>query len=55
MKGSSLAFGAPRMAELCRALEDGRDDRPRLVGELRRELGRVLDELALGNPAAVAT
>jgi CheY-like chemotaxis protein/HPt (histidine-containing phosphotransfer) domain-containing protein len=45
VKGSSLAFGAPRLVELCRELEQGRENLPQLVTELEAELGRVLGEL----------
>ena len=42
LKGSCLAFGAPRMTELCRALELDEGDHNHLVAELKGELERVL-------------
>jgi len=44
LKGSCLAFGAPHMTELCRALEDDTSDHGKLAAELSAELARVLAE-----------
>ncbi|HTQ05565.1 MAG TPA: ATP-binding protein [Polyangiaceae bacterium] len=48
LKGSCLAFGAPRMTELCRALEEDANDHGTLVTELSAELSRVLGESGAG-------
>jgi CheY-like chemotaxis protein len=45
LKGSCVAFGAQRMTELSRALEQDHEDHRTLVAELSRELTRVLAEL----------
>jgi CheY-like chemotaxis protein len=45
LKGSCVAFGAQRMSELSRALEQDHEDHGVLVAELSQELTRVLAEL----------
>jgi signal transduction histidine kinase/DNA-binding NarL/FixJ family response regulator len=45
LKGSCLAVGVPRMAELCAALENGHDNRAALVTELRAVFARAEAEL----------
>jgi signal transduction histidine kinase/DNA-binding NarL/FixJ family response regulator/HPt (histidine-containing phosphotransfer) domain-containing protein len=57
LKGSCLAIGAPRMAELCAALEDGTGDAQALLTELRSVFQQAERELStqLGiEPASVA-
>jgi HPt (histidine-containing phosphotransfer) domain-containing protein len=58
LKGSCLAVGVPRMAELCAALEDGTTDAPALFAELRSVFAQSERELSaqLGiKPASVAS
>jgi two-component system, sensor histidine kinase and response regulator len=45
LKGGCLAVGVPFMAELCRVLETGGADAPRLLSELEREYEQVRVEL----------
>jgi CheY-like chemotaxis protein len=57
LKGSCLAVGVPRMAELCAALEDGTGDAPTLFAELRLVYQQAERELSadLSGPASVAS
>jgi CheY-like chemotaxis protein/HPt (histidine-containing phosphotransfer) domain-containing protein len=56
LKGSCLAVGVPRMAELCGALEDGKGDAQALFAELRIVFAQAERELsAVSNPANVAS
>jgi signal transduction histidine kinase/DNA-binding response OmpR family regulator len=55
LKGSCLAFGAPRMLELVRALEQDAQDHRALVSELAQELARVLDAVPAEEAPARST
>ncbi len=58
LKGSCLAVGVPRMAELCAALEEGNGDAQALYAELRAVFAQAERELSaqLGlKPASVAS
>ncbi len=46
LKGSCLAMGVPRMAELCGMLEEGRGERAALFAELERVFARAESELS---------
>jgi signal transduction histidine kinase/DNA-binding NarL/FixJ family response regulator len=57
LKGSCLAVGVPRMAELCGMLEEGHGDRPALLTELRAvfsQAERELSEQLVNKPTSAA-
>jgi signal transduction histidine kinase/DNA-binding response OmpR family regulator len=55
LKGSCVAFGAQRMTELSRALEQDHEDHRALVAELSEELGRLLATLPDDAPPVRST
>ena len=50
LKGSCLAVGVPRMAELCGELEEGTRDPAQAFAELEAVFARVQSELAAQVP-----
>jgi signal transduction histidine kinase/DNA-binding NarL/FixJ family response regulator len=56
LKGSCLAVGVPRMAELCGALEEGSGDGPALFAELRAVYEQAARELSasVSSPSSAA-
>ena len=58
LKGSCLAVGVPRMAELCAAIEEGNGDLGPLFGELKAVYALAEQELSAqlgGKPKSVAS